>query len=185
MNKLITNSADSNFYNHITKLFEECKAFYFNVAFINYSGVQLLLESLESCKKRGIKAKILTSTYLNFTEPKALRRILDFENIELRIYDSNSLNRGFHSKAYIFEYENDYKVLLGSSNITSSAFKTNIEWNIKSIQKKDEPFIKEILTEYNSIFEEAFLVDNKFIFSYEEFYKKKKVKSLFIKRSLF
>ncbi|WP_228135501.1 phospholipase D-like domain-containing protein [Halarcobacter anaerophilus] len=134
MNQLITNNQNSNFYNHLTKLLLECNSFIFNVAFINYSGVQLLLNCLEELKKKGIKGKILSSTYLNFTEVEALKKLQEFENIELKIYDCT--NKGFHSKAYIFEFEEEYKILLGSSNITSSAFKTNIEWNIKSISKK-------------------------------------------------
>ena len=44
MNKLITNNQTTNFYNHITKLLLESKSFIFNVAFINFSGVQLLLD---------------------------------------------------------------------------------------------------------------------------------------------
>ena len=57
MNKLIINSADSNFYNHITTLLEDCKSFYFSVAFINFSGVQLLFDNLKKCEEKGIKGK--------------------------------------------------------------------------------------------------------------------------------
>lgn len=174
MKKFITNSTDSNFYNHITNLLEDCKSFYFSVAFINFSGIQLLLDSLEFCLKRGVKGKILTSTYLNFTQPQALKKLLEFENIELKIFDTDIENRGFHTKAYIFEYEDEYKILLGSSNITASAFKTNIEWNIKTVSKKQELFSKEILEEFSKLFEKAFVVDESFISSYEDFYIKQK-----------
>ena len=116
MNQLIINNKNSNFYNHITTLLESCNSFIFNVAFINFSGVQLLLNSLEKCKQKGIKGKILTSTYLDFTEVKALEKLLEFENIELKIFDST--NQGFHCKAYIFEFEDKFKTIIGSSNIT-------------------------------------------------------------------
>lgn len=174
MNYLITNNETSNFYNHLTSLLDGCKSFIFNVAFINFSGTQLLLDSLESCKKRGVKGKILTSTYLNFTEPKALKKLKEFENIELKIYSNEQI--GFHSKAYIFEYENEFKILLGSSNITSSAFKTNIEWNIKTISKKDDIFSKSILNEFEILWKQAFYVNEDFLESYES-YKQKTIKS--------
>lgn len=171
MNSLITNKQTNNFYNHLTQLLLECKAFYFNVAFINFSGVQLLLDSLKQCEQKGVRGKILTSTYLNFTEPKALKRLKEFRNIELNIFDCEAQNIGFHAKSYIFEYEDEYKILLGSSNITASAFKTNIEWNIKTVSKKDEEFSKEILKEFSKLFKQSIKVDEEFLNSYEVFYK--------------
>ncbi len=176
MNKLITNNETSNFYNHLTELLKECESFIFNVAFINFSGVQLLLDSLKQCHKKGIRGKILTSTYLNFTQPKALEKLLEFENIELKIFDSKE-NIGFHSKAYIFEFEEEYKVLLGSSNITSSAFKTNIEWNIKSISKKEDSFISSIQEEFLKLWKDSFYVDENFLKEYKSFHSNKFTRS--------
>jgi HKD family nuclease len=183
VNTLITNGANSNFYTHFIKLLKECKSYCFSVAFINFSGVQLLLDSLEFCQKNGIKGKILTSTYLNFTQPKALEKLLEYENIELKIYDTNHFQKGFHTKAYIFEFEDDYKILLGSSNITASAFKSNIEWNIKTISKKDDIFTNEILSEFDILFKQSFEVDSEFISEYENFYNKNKIEEFFYKNS--
>ena len=174
MNKLITNSSDSNFCNHITNLLQECKNFYFSVAFINFSGLQLLLNSFEKAYHRGVKGEIITSTYLNFTEPKALNTLLKFDNIEVKIYDTNIKNRGFHTKAYIFEFDDEYKIVLGSSNITASAFKTNIEWNIKTITKKNDIFLKELFLAFEKISKESILLDENFIASYEKFYQNQK-----------
>ncbi|PLY05976.1 MAG: DUF3427 domain-containing protein [Arcobacter sp.] len=182
MNYLITNNAKSNFYNEITKLLSECKSFTFNVAFVNFSGLQLLLDVIKESEEKGVQGKILTSTYLNFTEAKALEKILEFKNLELKIYDSSIKNIGFHSKAYIFEYEDEYKILLGSSNITASAFKTNIEWNIKTVSKKDDEFLKTILSEFSSLWNDSFLVDDKFISSYASFQKSLKIEEFKYKK---
>ena len=182
MNKLITNTAVSNFYNEITKLLNECKSFTFNVAFVNFSGIQLLLDSLKKCEQNAVKGKILSSTYLNFTEPKALEKILEFNNIELKIYDSSIKNIGFHSKAYIFEFETEYKILLGSSNITASAFKTNIEWNIKTVSKKDEKFSKSLLNEFNLLWQDSFFVDNDFLDLYKSFQNRAKIEQFKYKK---
>jgi len=169
LNKLITNNQTSNFYNHITKLLSSCKSFTFNVAFINYSGLQLLLDTFKLCEEKGIKGKVLTSTYLNFTEAKALEKILEFENIELKIFDSSSI--GFHSKAYVFEFEDDYKILLGSSNITASAFKSNIEWNSKTISQKDDEYLLSIQNEFEKLWENSFYVNKEFLNEYEAYKK--------------
>jgi len=171
LNTLITNNQTTNFYNHLEEILLKCNSFIFNVAFINFSGLQLLLDTLKTLDEKGIKGKILTSTYLNFTEVKALEKIKEFKNIELKIYDSNKTNIGFHSKAYIFELDKEYELLLGSSNITASAFKTNIEWNIKTISKKDDLFLSEVLNEFESLWENSYIVNEQFLKEYKEFKK--------------
>lgn len=70
--RLIVNSNNGNLLNELIKSLNECESFYFSVAFINFSGLQLLLDSLKEAEYREIKGKIITSTYLNFTEVKAL-----------------------------------------------------------------------------------------------------------------
>ncbi|WP_152632702.1 DEAD/DEAH box helicase [Aliarcobacter butzleri] len=169
MNNLVTNNEITNFFNNITELLDNCESFYFNVAFINFSGIQLLLDSFKKLEEKNIKGKILTSTYLNFTQIKALEKIKKFKNIELKIYDCEVSNIGFHSKSYIFEFKDDYKILIGSSNITASAFKSNIEWNVKTVAKKDDIFLKDVLNEFRTLWKNSIDVDDKFLTSYSNF----------------
>lgn len=171
MNNLVTNNEITNFFNNITELLDNCESFCFNVAFINFSGIQLLLDSFKKLEEKNIKGKILTSTYLNFTQIKALEKIKEFENIELKIYDCEVSNIGFHSKSYIFEFKDDYKILIGSSNITASAFKSNIEWNVKTVTKKDDIFLKDVLNEFEALWKSSIDVDDEFLKKYEEFLK--------------
>lgn len=149
-NKLIINSKQSNLLNELKKNLKECERFYFSVAFISFSGLQLLLDTLKELESRDIKGKIITTTYLNFTEPKALEKLQEFENIDLKVFIANK-EIGFHTKAYIFENKDNYKIIIGSSNITQSALKSNIEWNVRIISKDDAPFIKDVLKEYNNL----------------------------------
>jgi superfamily II DNA or RNA helicase len=174
LNSFITNNESSNFYNHITKLLLDSKSFIFNVAFINFSGVQLLLDIFSKLENKNIRGKILTSTYLNFTEVKALKKLKEFPNIELKIYDSNITNIGFHAKSYIFEYENFYEIIVGSSNITASAFKRNIEWNVKTISKKNDLFLVEILNEFENLWLNSYEVNDDFLESYSKFLENQK-----------
>jgi len=174
LNSLIINNQTTNFYNHITKELEECKSFIFNVAFINYSGVQLLLDCFKTLEQKEVKGKILTSTYLNFTQIKALEKIKEFKNIELKIYDSNESNIGFHSKSYIFEFKDDDKVIIGSSNITASAFKSNIEWNVKTLSKKDDVFLQNVLSEFDELWKSSYEANDEFLQEYAEFLTKQK-----------
>ena len=91
MNNLITNNQTTNFYNHITKLLLESKSFIFNVAFINFSGVQLLLDVFQKLENKNIKGKILTSTYLNFTQIKALEKLKRVFKYRIKIYDQTQI----------------------------------------------------------------------------------------------
>ncbi|MFC0560925.1 DEAD/DEAH box helicase [Halalkalibacter alkalisediminis] len=166
--KLIVNSDKGNLLNELTKSIIECEQFYFSVAFINFSGLQLLLDSFKEADKKGIKGKIITSTYLNFTESKALKKINDFNNIDLKVFVTDK-EIGFHTKAYIFEYKDLFKVIIGSSNITQSALKSNIEWNVEIISKDDAAFIKDVLKEYDHLWNSSVVADDDFISRYEEF----------------
>ncbi|WP_412523874.1 hypothetical protein [Clostridium sp. JS66] len=46
-NKLIVNSEAGNLLNELKRSLSECEKFYFSVAFINFSGLQLLLDSFK------------------------------------------------------------------------------------------------------------------------------------------
>jgi len=151
-NELIINSKHNNLLNELKKSLKECKSFYLSVAFINYSGLQLLLDTLKEVEDKGVKGKIITTTYLNFTEPKALERMQEFENIDMKIFIADN-KVGFHTKVYIFENEDDYKIIIGSSNLTQSALKSNVEWNVKVLSKEGAPFIEHVLKEYDNLWE--------------------------------
>lgn len=169
-NKLISNSERGNLINELKKCLSECEKFYFSVAFINFSGLQLLLDSFKELEDRNVTGKILTSTYLNFTEPKALERIKQFRNIDLKIFVATK-EKGFHTKAYIFENKDDYKIIIGSSNITQRALKSNVEWNIRVISKKEDKFVKEVLEEYLNLWETTTEVNQEFLDGYAAFIK--------------
>ena len=164
------NSEKGNLLDELKRCLNDCEKFYFSVAFINFSGLQLLLDSFKELEEKGVTGKILTSTYLNFTEPKALERINKFNNIDLKVFVATN-EMGFHTKAYIFENKEEYKIIIGSSNITQRALKSNVEWNVRVISKKNDSFTREVLEEYLSIWEVTSIVDDDFINSYSNFLK--------------
>ncbi|MGL4990831.1 MAG: DEAD/DEAH box helicase [Sarcina sp.] len=174
-NKLLINSQRGNLLTELKKCLNECKSFYFSVAFINFSGLQLLLDSFKETDEKGIKGKILTSTYLNFTQPKALEHIKTFENIDLKIFIADK-EKGFHTKVYIFENEDNFKIIIGSSNITQRALKSNVEWNVMIISKLDNDFVKEVLSEYKDLWTNTQYVDDEFLEKYDAFIKTLKEK---------
>jgi len=168
--RLITNSEKNSFYNELRTSLLSCERFYFSVAFINYSGLQLLLDELRITEQNKVKGRIITSTYLNFTDVNSLKKLKTFRNIETKIYVANS-HKGFHTKGYIFEYEDYFKVIVGSSNITQSALKTNIEWNVEYVLNKENEFAVNIQNEYNKLWDQTSPLNENFIEQYEKFMK--------------
>ncbi|WP_153721097.1 DEAD/DEAH box helicase [Sporosarcina cascadiensis] len=166
--RLIVNSGIENLLNELVSSLEDCERFYFSVAFINFSRLQLLLDPIKEAERRGVAGKIITSTYLNFTEAKALNKLRQFPNVDLKVFVTDR-EVGFHTKAYIFEYEDRYKVIIGSSNITQSALKSNIEWNVEIIAKEEGLFIQDVLSEFHRLWDLSVTADEDFIARYEEF----------------
>lgn len=165
---LISNNINSNMQEELFNSIQNCKSFIFSVAFINYSGLQLLLKAINEANMKGVKGKIITSDYLNFTEPKAIRKLMEFENIETKIYLQHT-NGGFHTKAYIFEFDDEYHLYIGSSNITQSALLKNIEWNVKILSKKDHLFVIDIFNQFNELWNKTNSLDDHFLNEYEKF----------------
>ena len=152
---------------------ENCNDFFFSVAFVTNSGIACLIDTLDKLQNNNIKGKILASQYQNFTEPRALRRLLQFPNLELKIITSDY---NFHAKGYLFhtqanvKSEENYTMIIGSSNLTQSALTVNREWNVQLSSMKDGALIKQMQAELNKAWEDATVVTNEWIDAYEKIY---------------
>jgi superfamily II DNA or RNA helicase/HKD family nuclease len=143
-----------------------CDEFWFSVAFVTKSGVMTIVNLLKALEKKGIRGKMLVSQYQNFTEPEALKLLLKFSNLTLKI-----LNEGdFHAKGYLFKRQNLYNLIIGSSNLTAKALCVNKEWNLKVSATEKSNIIKAAIREFQSEFESAKLVDDRFIAYYQTIY---------------
>ena len=154
-----------------------CSEFWFSVAFVTTGGVACIINTLEELAKKNIKGKILVSQYLNFTQPEALKQLLKFKNIELRI----SVNTNFHAKGYLFKKRDYYNLIIGSSNLTGDALSTNKELNIKTSATENSYIINKIKEEFNNDFVNSVIVNDEFIKSYEELYKNSKIRVIYQK----
>lgn len=157
--------------------FEHCNQFFISVAFVTTSGVAAIINKLKELERRGIKGEMLVSQYLNFTEPEALRRLLQFKNIDLRIATTGNT----HTKGYIFRSKEHYNLIIGSSNLTAQALCTNKEWNIKVSALEESGIVDIVLREFQSDFENGTPVTSEYILSYEEIYQNQLLQSRKVK----
>lgn len=143
-----------------------CESFFLSVAFITSGGVASLFGTLLDLNSKGIKGKILVSEYLNFTEPEALRKLLQLSNVELKI----ATNSDFHSKGFLFTHKSYYTIIIGSSNITHGALTKNKEWNLKVTAHKDSELFKNTIIEFDNVFEQAQDVSPEYLEKYSFVY---------------
>ena len=108
---------------------KRCDEFFISVAFITKGGITPLLQTLKELESRGVKGRILTTDYLNFSEPEALRKLDSLKNLEVRMYLTTGEGRGFHTKGYVFRQGGLYRMILGSANMTMTALSVTREWN--------------------------------------------------------
>lgn len=141
-----------------------CDRFQISVAFITMGGITPLLQTLKELEYKGISGEILTTNYLNFSEPKALEKLNTLKNITIKMYDVEKSETGFHTKGYIFKKAEIYRIILGSSNITSAALTINKEWNTKLISTEQGEVAQEIIKEFNSLWNSKYALD------FDEFY---------------
>lgn len=182
---LITNGPVRSFYNELIENLNSCSQFKISVAFITYGGLQVLLETLKALETRNIQGEILTTTYKEMTSPQVLERLSKFKNIHLKIYVPPTQNDGFHAKGYLFHKTSleseKWTVIIGSSNITGRALKTNVEWNVlqnENCGERQEPgvFTKSVLDEFETLWKSPWAKEysDEFLISYRDYLAKVK-----------
>lgn len=133
------------------------------VSFVQASGLRLLLPDLHDALDRQVaelrppvRVRILTSDYLEITDPQALRLLvlLQEKGAQVRIFEASG--RSFHLKAYLFTHFPDQSALhgtvfIGSSNISRPALTDGLEWNYRVDYPGDDGFL-----EARARFEELF-----------------------------
>ena len=151
--KLLVNNRETKVINSIKDELRSCDSFIISSAFITMGGITPLLEDFKYLEDHNIRGKILTTDYLNFTEPKALRKLQSFRNLEIKLYSQEK--EGFHTKGYIFRKDDVCKGIVGSSNLTMNALTINKEWNVEFTSLEEGEMLSEIKREFNSLWDDA------------------------------
>ena len=173
---IITNYSETTFLTTIQANLRECKSCYFSVSFIKKAGLDLLSKDIRAAVERGAKGRLITSTYQNFTDIESLRWFLNLasshSNFECRLddecfYDIHTYStNGFHTKGYIFEFDQRAEIIIGSSNITRYALLKNIEWDLVVNCAKDSDIYNNALCEFNYLWSNTLKLDSEKISIY-------------------
>lgn len=166
----LTNYSDLSFLDRIKDCFKKCNSFTLSVSFIKKAGLVLFQKEIEEALERGAKGRIITSTYQNFTDIASLKDFLawqnKYDNFECHL-DMNCFGEnGFHSKGYLFEYDDSIEIIVGSSNITRFALLKNIEWNISLISKNNIESYDEAIKNFEYLWDRTFKLSEDVIKQY-------------------
>lgn len=150
----------------------KCSRFRISVAFITMGGIMPLLQTFKELEQRGVPGEILTTNYLNFSEPKALAKLNSLRNVTLKMYDAEAAGDGFHTKGYIFDRGEIYHIIIGSSNMTSAALTCSREWNTEIVSTERGEMAVDIVREYEKLWNSEFALDfDQFYDAYLERYR--------------
>lgn len=160
--KLVIGGRDHPFLPQLAQAISKADEIDMTVAFIKSSGLRLLLSDFQEALKRSsvespVRLRILTSDYLDVTDPEALRllMLLQAEGALIKVYESNA--QSFHMKAYLFAHYRQGQLhgtaFIGSSNISRPALTDGLEWNYRIDYPGDEGFT-EARARFESLFDD-------------------------------
>jgi superfamily II DNA or RNA helicase/SAM-dependent methyltransferase/phage repressor protein C with HTH and peptisase S24 domain len=162
--RLVTGGADP-FLPHVSRAFAHANDIEVAVAFVKVTGLRMLmpdllaaLEMSEGGRNTRCRVRILTSDYLDVTDPEALRLLLLLQErgAETKVFSTTD-GGSFHLKAYLFtntrqSHLQSGTAFIGSSNITRQALQGGLEWNYRVSFPGDPGFF-----EARQRFEELFV----------------------------
>ena len=119
------------------------------MAFIRRTGIRPMIDALRMHCGQGRPARFLTTTYTGSTEAAALDD-LEAAGAEILVSYDTSLTR-LHAKAWLFQRASGFSTAyIGSSNLTHSAQRTGLEWNVRVSGARNPDVIEKIEAVFES-----------------------------------
>lgn len=117
------------------------------VAFANYGGISGLTD--EFVKSNIKEFQIVVGIDNKITSVEALQELLRI-GFEGKVYHTSS-GEIFHPKFYLFENDNDFALIIGSSNMTTGGLALNDECAVLMTGNKEESIYRQADETYNNI----------------------------------
>lgn len=154
VSNLFTGGKDVSMDDEVKRDIQTADSIYLIVSFIKFEGLRLLLDHLRDfVSQKGKRLRVITTTYMGATDPKAIRQLYalrELGDVEIRA-SFNTKQERLHAKSYIFCRDNGFDTAyIGSSNISRSALTKGLEWNIRVTSVENRHIIKKTLATFEN-----------------------------------
>lgn len=106
-------------------------------AFVGYTGFEPLRDEFRKLIERGGRIRVITSTYLGSTSPKALDEFVRL-GAQVKV-NYQGMATKLHAKAWLFRRPGELDTaFIGSSNLSEAALFSGLEWNVR-LARADAP----------------------------------------------
>jgi superfamily II DNA or RNA helicase/HKD family nuclease len=122
-------------------------------AFIMWSGVVTVLDELRGVVARDGAVRVITTTYMGVTDPKAVRALSEL-GAKVRIgFDAQRTK--LHAKAWIMDRPHGLTTaFVGSSNLSHTAMHAGLEWNVRLAEAEAASVIERMRATFDTYWDD-------------------------------
>ncbi len=180
--QLATGYPNSKLWDHLSNRLIGAKLVDVLASFVQQSGLQVIEARLFDALRNQAMLRILVSDYLYISDPKALRRLLGWQdlakqdsdysgclNVRLVQYEQlTSKPESFHPKAWRIVDQLGAFVAVGSSNLSRPALETGIEWNLLFSSLEHSGIPSDFEREFNALWQSSADLTEAIVTQYED-----------------
>ncbi|MBM3268592.1 MAG: DEAD/DEAH box helicase family protein [Candidatus Sericytochromatia bacterium] len=179
--KPLSTGGPDAFWDHIWPLFPRSRDIAILTAFVMDSGIGFIEHALDLALLNGASIRLVTGDYLNVTQVGALERLLDWAarysalglspesgagvlaelpesirpgSLEVRVVEVAKLDaegESFHPKSWRFEGDGLATAFVGSSNLSLTALRGGIEWNLRVDRARDAVAYRAVVSAFEAL----------------------------------